>query len=148
MNGKRNLYFQPEKYEAFRYVKNEDMETLMICAAARILPFPKGTVFSPGEWSEQCALILKGDMRIDFENGQQCLLMTGGVFGAGFLEEEGVPIIKGAEAVSDCVLLVMSQSGAMVPCWFSCNFHGAFSENLSEINRRQMILLKEREGTI
>lgn len=142
------MCFNPAEYEAFRYVKDEDMETLMVCAAARILPFQAGyRLEETAETGETCALVLKGSVRARFADGTEMTIGTGGVLGKRLFTEahrgtSPAPKLEEAKAGDDCVLLVMSHSGATVPCWWSCSFHAAFSENLTAIAARQMGELK------
>ena len=142
------MHFNPAEYEAFRYVKEEDMETLMVCAAARMLPFPAGSrIAETPEMGETCALVLKGSVTAYFEGGKSMTIEKGGVLGARLFAEAGrgpenPRQLERAEAGEGCVLLVMSHSGATVPCWWSCSFHAAFSENLTAIAARQLVELK------
>ena len=137
------MYFNPAEYEAFRYVKEEDMETLMVCAAARILPFPVGNLLAEAErMGETCALVLKGRVTARFEDGKTMTIGRGGVLGPRLFAEaakgQDMPKLVGAQAEEASVLLVMSHSGATVPCWWSCSFHAAFSENLMALAARQL----------
>ena len=142
------MYFNPAEYDAFRYVKAEDIETLMVCAAARILPFQAGCrIAETPEMGETCALILRGSVRACFADGAVMTIGKGGVLGRRLFAEahrgdSPAPKLEEVEAGENCVLLVMSHSGATVPCWWSCSFHAAFSENLTAIAARQLVELK------